>query len=221
VCSAVVGKSTATSVGIPSDGVVYVQNQPTSSSDPNYGTCSTYPSGVKPSVTGDVTSYSCSKGDVFLSGVLKGQVTIAAANNIVVVGDTTYNTAPPGGTDLLGLAANQYVEIYHPVNSSDDNIAVPGGAPTKLHAAVVSVLHSFRVQNYSSGNSVGTLNVVGAIAQKYRGPVGTFSGATSMSGYVKNYMYDQRLQYLSPPHFIDPVTSPWQVKTFAEVKAAY
>jgi hypothetical protein len=83
------------------------------------------------------------------------------------------------------------------------------------------VLHSFRVQNYASGNPVGTLNVVGAIAQKYRGPVGTFSGSSSASGYVKNYVYDQRLQYVSPPHFLDPVASAWQVKTFAEVQAAF
>jgi hypothetical protein len=51
--------------------------------------------------------------------------------------------------------------------------------------------------------------VTGAIAQKYRGIVGTFG--SSQTGYIKNYAYDDRLKYREPPHFLDPVQTAWRV----------
>jgi hypothetical protein len=88
-----------------------------------------------------------------------------------------------------------------------------------FHAAILTVQHSFRVQNYRYGddNNSGTLHVVGAIAQKYRGIVGTTGG----TGYAKNYVYDQRLSYQSPPHFLEPVQTAWQITSWIEQKAAY
>ena len=86
-----------------------------------------------------------------------------------------------------------------------------------INAAILSVNHSFGVQNYGSGNPLGTLTVNGAIAQRYRGIVGTNSGGTVATGYAKNYVYDQRLKYLSPPKFLDPVAAAWGVDTWAEV----
>jgi hypothetical protein len=84
------------------------------------------------------------------------------------------------------------------------------------------------VQNYDLGpgfDAYGTaqskLTVTGAIAQRYRGPVGTFSGSNLASGYAKNYNYDQRLKYDSPPKFLDPVASAWEVVTWAERVSAY
>ena len=56
---------------------------------------------------------------------------------------------------------------------------------------MLAINHSFIVDNYNCGNSLGTLNVKGAIAQKYRGAVGTSGG----TGYLKNYEYDERLHY--------------------------
>jgi hypothetical protein len=131
------------------------------------------------------------------------------------------------GTDLLGLAANNNVEVFHPVscttgNQSSCNLNRKNGSKFQdpiIQAAVLSVQHSFRVQHYEAGTSLGNLNVTGAIAQIYRGIVGTFSGNSSYSGYSKNYVYDNRLKYLSPPHFIDPVQSAWGVVTWAELKS--
>jgi hypothetical protein len=67
------------------------------------------------------------------------------------------------------------------------------------------------------------LHIDGAIAQRYRGPVGTTSGGSPNTGYVKQYVYDQRLKYLSPPKFLDPVASSWGTASWAEidVPAAY
>ena len=74
---------------------------------------------------------------------------------------------------------------------------------------MLAIQHSFIVDHYDCGSALGTLTVNGAIGQKFRGAVGTFGGGT---GYLKNYNYDDRLRYVSPPHFLDPVESAWHVQ---------
>jgi Flp pilus assembly protein TadG len=220
--------TTGNNISLPSDGVVYVQSVPSDPTDSNYTNgCPysnpAYPPNLPVPITNDLTQYNCRDGDVFVSGTLKGQLTIAAEHNVEVVADVVYQSGV-GGSDLLGLVANNYVEVMHPVsctsNSSSCNLNRKSGStfqnPT-IDAAVLSVQHSFRVQNYSAGSCLGNLNIVGAIAQQYRGIVGTFSGSSCNTGYTKNYVYDQRLKYLEPPHFIDPVASAWQAVTWTEL----
>ncbi len=113
-----------TNIPLPSNGVIYVQNVPASSSDPNYtASCITstqlggtatvqHPLGYPQKY--DISQYGCMNGDVFLKGTLKGRLSIAADNNIDIIGNVTYQGGT-GGSDLLGLVANNYVEIYHPV----------------------------------------------------------------------------------------------------------
>jgi len=68
------------------------------------------------------------------------------------------------------------------------------------------------VDNYPCGNPLGNLTVTGAIAQKFRGPVGTFNSSKVRNhGYAKQYEYDDRLRYRSPPYFLDPVVAAWRV----------
>ena len=55
------------------------------------------------------------------------------------------------------------------------------------------------------------MRAIGKQAQNFRGPVGTNSGGSVVSGYAKNYNYDDRLRYIEPPHFIDPVQGSWRV----------
>jgi type II secretory pathway pseudopilin PulG len=228
---------------LPSNGVVYVQNVPSVASDPNYTNGCPYsvsgrahPLGMP--IASDISTYGCRNGDVFIEGTLDGQLTVAAENNIDITWNLTYKNGV-GGDDLLGLVANNYVEVYHPVqctsgNSSSCNLNANFPNETArnakfqnptIQAAILSVNHSFWVQNYSIGaaSALGTLHIDGAIAQRYRGPVGTTSGGSPNTGYVKQYVYDQRLKYLSPPKFLDPVASSWGVATWAEnkVPAAY
>lgn len=214
---------TGTSRPLPSNGVIYVQNQP--SSGPNAGTCSSHPLGYP--VSGDINTaqYGCGNGDAFVSGVLDGQLTIAAEDSVIITGNTTY-AGGTTGDDLLGLVANNYVEIYHPVACNDwedgyctstSNLSGSLTNPT-VQAAILTVDHSFRVQNYAYGSSLGTLSVFGTIGQLYRGAVGTFSGGSTTTGYSKNYTYDTKLRFTSPPHFLDPVASAWGIKTWAECK---
>jgi hypothetical protein len=187
----------------------------------------------------DITpGYGCTDGDAFVAGTLNGQLTIGASDTIIAAAynssnstttsavnmdnghaseDIRYNST--AGNTVLGLAANIYVEVFHPMEDdgdemlNDDNITI--------QAAVMSVLHSFVVQNYNMGESHNDLSVFGAIAQKYRGLVGTFSGSSVVTGYAKDYVYDNRLRFLSPPSWVSPVESQWRVKTFSELQPAY
>jgi hypothetical protein len=197
-------------VPLPTNGVIYVQNVPTTQT----ATCSGSQNRLGYPVSGDVTTYQCRTGDVFVSGTLRGNLTIAAENNIVIVDDLTYSTTGAASNDLLGLIANQFVQVYHPVNSSGNNIS-PAFQDPQIHAAILALGHSFIVQNYDEGAKLGTLTVNGAIAQKWRGPVGT--GGGSGTGYLKDYGYDTRFQYASPPHAMDGFTAPFRVSQWAEI----
>jgi hypothetical protein len=66
------------------------------------------------------------------------------------------------------------------------------------------------VDNYDCGDPLGTLTVTGVIAQKHRGIVGV-GGSSISHGYIKNYNYDDRLKYRSPPYFLDPVQASWRI----------
>lgn len=216
---------------LPANGVIYVQNVTSGGPNCPYTVNGRrHPLGYP--ISNDITRYGCRDGDAFVEGTLNGQLTVAAENDVVITDDLTYQGGLTG-TDLLGLVANNNVEVYHPVrcssgSSSSCNLDVDPGQSGKqtledlqIHAAILSVKHSFVVQNYNIGDAdeMGDLKVRGAIAQKYRGPVGTFSGNNPVTGYEKDYVYDNRLKYLSPPKFLDPVQSAWGVATWAEAKS--
>ena len=72
------------------------------------------------------------------------------------------------------------------------------------------------VDNYDCGDQLGTLHVYGAIAQLFRGPVGTIGN----SGYLKDYRYDDRLATTEPPYFLNPVSAHWSVSRETECDVA-
>lgn len=81
-----------------------------------------------------------------------------------------------------------------------------------IYAAILSTTHSFVVDNFNCGEkALGNLHVYGAIAQNYRGIVGTGSGSTINTGYVKDYKYDGRLAVDEPPYFLSPLNAGWKV----------
>ncbi len=89
----------------------------------------------------------------------------------------------------------------------------PASQPNlRIDAAILAIAHSFIVDHYDCGDDLGTLTVNGAISQKFRGAVGTFGNWEQRHGYDKNYNYDDRLRYISPPHFLDPVQSSWHMQ---------
>jgi hypothetical protein len=147
-------------------------------------------------------------GTVNVKGKYSKPLTIAAANDIVIMGSLEKEAE-----GMLGLIANNFIRVYHPVELSNGTCtSSSANAPTaikdlKIEAALLAINHSFIVDNYTCGAQLGNLNLYGAVAQKYRGAVGTV-GST---GYLKNYEYDERLKTTEPPYFIEPIESEWVI----------
>jgi hypothetical protein len=163
------------------------------------------------------TSYNCQYGNAFVSGTLKAQVTVATKRDIVVVGDIRYQDGTLG-SDVLGLIPNGSAWVYNPVNSAGANLLSEAASVHRIDAAILTVQHSFLVQNWNLGTSRSPsaadsdkLTVNGAIAQRARGPVGTGTGTAATTGYLKNYVYDSRLRYLPPPYFLAPESAPYEL----------
>ncbi len=170
--------------------------------------------------TSPVDQYVHKNGDVFLSGTLDGKLTIGSANDIIITDDVVYENAASGSDDILGLVPYNSVKVFHPVRADTGGELIAGlwGGRARIHAAMLTVARSFMVQNPRHGDSLGTLEVYGAIAQKYRGIVGTSTAAgVPVTGFGKDYRYDSRLKVQSPPHFLDPVRTAWEIKTWSEV----
>jgi type II secretory pathway pseudopilin PulG len=150
-------------------------------------------------------------GNVNVSGKYSMPLTIAAANDVVITGNLEKEEDADDG--MLGLIANNFIRVYHPVsmqygkcNSRSSN--APGSiSDLKIEAALLAIQHSFIVDNYNCGPQLGNLNVFGAIAQNYRGAVGT----TGSTGYLKDYVYDERFKTTEPPYFIQPIESEWVI----------
>lgn len=214
--------STTETVAIPTDGSVYV------SEDTARGCGTTYDP-----INANAAPAGC--GNLEISGTYSRNVTFGAQQDIIVTGNLRRN-----GDYLLGLISNNFVRVAHPVTASESSTTVSrptwsstykvmvcdnanANADLSIDAAILSLSHSFIVDNYYCGDQIGTLNVTGAIAQAYRGPVGKTNSFQSngqtytlVSGYVKNYKYDDRLRFRSPPRFLDPVQASWRIQTFAE-----
>jgi len=202
-----------TTMPYPSNGVIYVS------------TTVECPSLYTPFAVEYATNAEGDCGTVNVEGTFSKPLTIAAQNDVLITGDL--KKASEQG--MLGLIANNFIRIKHPVQitttttthkengvnvtvtektctSSSRNLTGTIQEPT-IEAALLALEHSFIVDNYTCGSKLKDLNVTGAIAQYYRGAVGT----TNTTGYLKNYQYDQRFERTEPPHFLEPIKSDWVI----------
>ncbi|MFN8216185.1 MAG: hypothetical protein U0R71_06265 [Solirubrobacterales bacterium] len=191
------GGTVVYSGALPANGIIYVENI----------SCT---GAYSPFLTQYEATSEC--GNVYVQGTYSKPLTIAAGNDIVVTGNITQTSEEA----VLGLIANNFIRVYHPVerrfNSTRNQYECNGNAAgilknLEIDAAILAINHSFIVDSYNCGAELGTLTVQGAIAQKYRGAVGTSGG----TGYLKNYEYDERLHTIAPPSFIEPVQSDWVI----------
>lgn len=195
---------TTSTVDITQDPVIYVNN---------VSGCTPY--AYSPYVVNYATS-GCA-GDVYVSGSYSAPLTIAAANNIIISGNLTTSSSGPStltGSAVLGLIANAFIRVMHGVSYPDGfcdpqstDIAGQTSPNLTIDAAMLAIQHSFIVDNFSCGSALGNLTVNGAIAQYFRGAVGTSAG----TGYLKSYTYDDRLRVLAPPYLFDISTADWQL----------
>ncbi|HVC67862.1 MAG TPA: fibronectin type III domain-containing protein, partial [Acidimicrobiales bacterium] len=246
--------TTESSNGTGAFSATYSGGDVTSSSQGNLGQTNTLLPSVSYGAKSQTNDGNCSncyfgekgtpdaEGDAFVNGNLSGVLTIGTANNVIVDGDITYadcsgrwTTGQSGATDFcpyniggtndsLGLIANNYVEVNHPISKSTGAVlpscaGTPGAlcdpstasGGVTIDAAILALTQSFVVNNYQYGSNEGKLNVYGSIQQNARGPVGTFDPYTftAASGYTKHYTWNPLLDYISPPSYLVPSTAPW------------
>lgn len=209
-----------TTVNMPANGLFYVSND----------SC---PAGYNRDDPYNAATTGAGKcGTAWVKGTYSKSVTVGAESDIVV-----YGNLQRSGNVVAGLISNNFIRVYRPTTRSASGsrpractytygsgtsgsilTSASGGwdaAPNTItiEAAILSLQQSFTVDNFwCDTSSRPTLNVTGAIAQKTRGPVGT----SAPSGYIKNYLYDDRLKYREPPSFLDPVTSAWRLQSQQE-----
>lgn len=195
-----------TGVNAPPNGVIYVQTDPA----------------IAPTGCGydkwQIYNNDKACGDVAVQGTYSTSLTIGSENDIIVNADVKKNDSSDA---MLGLVATGFVRIYHPITNISNNNCGDNSTPSgfthvlRVDAAILSLTHSFMVDNYMCGSAEGNLKVNGAIAQYFRGVVGTGNGTT---GYIKDYNYDDRLKIREPPNFLDPIKTSWRIVRQTEQK---
>ncbi|MBK7905007.1 MAG: hypothetical protein IPJ78_00425 [Gemmatimonadetes bacterium] len=161
-------------------------------------------------------------GKVAISGKVRGQITLAATNDIIIVDNLTYVTNPGGTTpcnspirDMLGLFSGTDVLMADNLINSPQRTTTSGtyrtwntrGSDEYVHAVVLA-LDNFRAENHDqdpqnvedcqgANNARGCLFLTGGIIQYTRGPVGQTNGR----GYIKRYQYDACAGANPPPYF--------------------
>lgn len=137
------------------------------------------------------------------------------AKDVTISGHLEYKT-PPDKTKPYNDSANLKAGTLGIVA---EDVTIKDTAPSdlRLHAVVLAGGKNTSGGTFSAawwkgdGDSTygepedlrGTLNLLGGLIQKKRGPVGTFNSTTGqqLSGYAKNYKYDPRMANNPPPFF--------------------
>jgi hypothetical protein len=161
-------------------------------------------------------------GTVGISGLLVGRITLRTTGTVVILDDVRYGTNPATTgrcVDVLGILSERDVVVAdNLLNNQVDALPGSNAAANRrilddtkdltLHAVIMSMNTSFRVQNNSAGPTSGNicsgrdwgrgcLMLLGGLIQEARGPVGTTAG----HGYLKQYSYDRCANLRPPPYF--------------------
>jgi Tfp pilus assembly protein PilX len=191
----------AKQIPLPANGLIYVRSMESTACKYEYKQNSN--TDTSASIKEEIPC-----GTIYVKGTYSKSLTLGAERDIVIKGNITPTgitaSNPPTGTTTLGLIATNFVRVYHACSgNSEEGLKNPW-----IYAAILSTSHSFLVDNDECGRPLGNLGVYGAIAQNFRGIVGTGGGGT---GYLKHYVYDDRLATDEPPYFLAPLKAGWKV----------
>ena len=180
-------------------------------------------------------------GNVFISGRLDGRLTIIAAQDIYITGSdpTDYaNPCNPNSTgytnagifyadtnisgddnlsdDMLGLIARGNVRILHfgwpSKTGSDYSKDVAPGNGITIYAAIFALDGSYGFENYDMGSDKGYIYFHGSLAER-----SCYATTSGNKGYRESNTHDPRLLYDTPPHFLEPLNSGWEIVTWKKV----
>ncbi len=111
---------------------------------------------------------------------------------------TTLTSALASGSTYTSLSVGS---LSQPV-SAGASFTIGTGATTQtvcLSAAAAKFATTLSVNSFTANAAYAT---------------GTQANSTITTGYAKNYVYDPRLVYLSPPYYLNPGTAQWGFKAF-------
>lgn len=151
-----------------------------------------------------------------LSGTVQGdtELTIASSNDLVIQNNILYSDYDPGSgtpgvsgyvSPSVTEAAGETKNLLGLVSWNGD-VMIGNSAPddVSIHATVLSSDGVFTVDDYDSGSPRGTATILGGVITNNYGAFGLFNGSTGqqISGYGRNFAYDQRMSSGSaPPYF--------------------
>jgi hypothetical protein len=158
-------------------------------------------------------------GRVAISGTLRGRVTVAATDDIIIADDVRYATDPALNTceDILGIFGGDDVvvadnTINAPVRPANgQNYFTYDDTKDEFIHGIVLALDVFTVDNYAGGSTRaercegqlwgrGCLYLTGGIIQRTRGAVATLRSPGG-TGNLKRYSYDTCAATQPPPYF--------------------
>ncbi len=226
------GSSKYETVAWPSNGIIAVQNGASG--------CSVTYTPFFPSYTKDTEC-----GDVYISGKYTQSLTVIAENDVIMNGNITTtggeSGGAPSGAAALGLIANKYMRLYHPVQGPCEEGPNFKCVDRESFAAQYECNQENAAASYSEATKElgGSLNnpVIDAALLSTKNswgvdnfgcgkPLGTITiwgsiaqdwrgrvtCCASGGDYVKSYKYDSRFESIQPPDFLAPSTNAgWKV----------
>lgn len=166
-------------------------------------------------------------GRVAISGVLRGRVTLAATDRIIIADDIVYASEGNGCEDILGLFGGADISVADNLLNTPQSTANGeayrsyDSTPDEFINGIILTLDTFEVENYDGGPNAercqsvvfgrGCLFLTGGIIQRTRGAVGTSGG----TGYLKRYTYDACAASQPPPYF--PTTGHFGRSSYYEI----
>lgn len=235
--------SPTTALSLPANGVIYVANLPSGDTctvnTPSWAEFGgTTGSGSSASCLGNAFVQGTASPQVAQDGLLDGQMTVAADNNIYLVApapsgatqpstvaSSTWGAESLSGGDVLGLAADNYILINHDTASGGLDtfgamtFANKVTAPT-IDAVLFSVNASLATTYFWQGGAMGNLTINGAIVSDFMDIEGEFGGGGNIvEGYNEIYNWDSRLAHVTPPFYIPPGINQWEQVTYSELPA--
>jgi hypothetical protein len=114
---------------------------------------------------------------IVVSGAVKGQVTVASNDDVIIADNISYVTA---GVDVLGLIAKNEMIVAQYV-------------PFNLAWSAATIAQNGQWRSYGTSTNHGTMTFTGSTATDEGGYMSMFA--------TRNYIYDSNLLYLQPPYF--------------------
>ncbi len=158
------------------------------------------------------------KGNVFIKGTLKGQLSIVAtrkgdkkAGTIHITDDVKYNTDPridPASTDMLGLIAGEKVQLDFDPSRGDIDI----------QASIYSQKDGLVIEKYKDYPGASNMNLLGGIIGKKLRATAKYAWNGSeyyvTNGYSYVHTFDERVYNVVPPFF--PNTKYFKIVSWLE-----